>query len=48
MWLRFCVAVAVCRLAAAALIGPLAWELPYAVRVAITPPQKKTHTHERE
>ena len=48
-WLRFCVAVAVCRLAAAALIGPLAWELPYAMGVAIKSQKtnkqtKKPHT----
>ena len=42
MWLGSCVAVAVARLAAAALIRPLAWELQYAVVVALksAPPQR--------
>ena len=35
MRLGFGVAVSVCRLAAAALIGPLTWELPYAAGVAV-------------
>ena len=35
------VAVAGCRLAAAALIGPLAWELPYAVGAALKRQKKK-------
>ena len=30
-----------CRLAAAALIRPLAWEFPYATDAALTPPAKK-------
>ena len=30
-----------CRLAAVALIQPLAWELPYAVGVALRRPKKK-------
>ena len=33
--------MAVCRLAAVAPIGPLAWELPYAVGVAIKRQKKK-------
>ena len=35
MRLGFGVAVSVCRLAAAALIGPLTWELPYAIGGAL-------------
>ena len=30
-----------CRLAAVALIGPLAWELPYAMGAALKKPKKK-------
>ena len=39
--LRSCVAVAVQRLAAADLIGPQAWELPYATSVALKKAKKK-------
>ena len=33
-----------CRLAAAALIGPLAWEPPYAVGMALKNPKKNINT----
>ena len=39
--LRFCIAVLWCRLVAVALIGPLAWETPYAMGVALKRPKKK-------
>ena len=35
MWLVSDIAVAVCRPAAVAPIGPLAWELPYATGAAL-------------
>ena len=45
MWLRSCVAVAVwCRLAAAALIQPLAWEFLCAAGVALKRKTQKKKT----
>ena len=44
MWLRSSIAVAVCRPAAIALIRPLAWEIPYAVGVALKSKKKKKKT----
>ena len=44
MWLRFGVPMAVAYVAAAALIRPLAWELPCAAGVAIKRKKKKKRT----
>ena len=41
------VTVAVCRLAAAAPIGPLAWELPYVAGVALKPKTKAARGKQR-
>ena len=45
MWLRSRVAWLWCRLVAAALIQPLAWELPYALGVALKKEKKKKKKH---
>jgi len=45
MWLRSCVAMAVCRLAAVALIRPLAWEPPCAASVALKSKKKKVKNY---
>ena len=37
-----------CRLAAAALIGPLAWEPPYAAAVALKSKKKKKKRHTKK
>ena len=41
MWLRSYVAMAVVQLAAVALIGPLAWDPPYAMSVALKRQKKR-------
>ena len=42
------VAVAVCRPAATALIGPLAWEPPYATGVALKRQKTKNKTKQKQ
>ena len=49
MWFRSSVAVTVvCRLAAVALTGPLAWELPYTTSVALKAKKEKRKERKRE
>ena len=48
MWLGFAVAAAVVLAAAAALIQPLAWELPYAADKALKSKKKKERNTQRK
>ena len=49
MWLKSGVAVAVaCKLAATALIQPLAWELPYAADAALKMQKRKEKKKEKK